>query len=278
MRIYSRIAAVAVFGVAASWPGAAPLSALEGVNGTAAENKTPLTFTTPRAALKAGLEDFRSGDSVSAIAALKYAAAGGEALAQWRLGKIYAGGDGAPRDDLKAYDYFSQVVTGYDEENPNPRDALVVSSAFVAVGVYSLTGIANTRVRPDPTRAMEMFQFAATRFSDSNAQYNLARMHLDGVGVPKDSRQGLRWLYLAAQKGHLQAQAQLGQILLMGQGDIRPQPARALMWLTLAREAAMDSKQNQWIVDLYDKAMASANNEDRQVALLYLENYLKRRN
>jgi hypothetical protein len=49
------------------------------------------------------------------------------------------------------------------------------------------------------------------------------------------------------------------------------------MWLILAREAAIDSKKDQWIIDLYDKAVASANDEDRQDALAYLEDHLQRR-
>jgi hypothetical protein len=32
-------------------------------------------------------------------------------LAQWKLAKIYANGDGVSRDDLRAYDYFSQIVS-----------------------------------------------------------------------------------------------------------------------------------------------------------------------
>jgi TPR repeat protein len=189
--------------------------------------KTPLrTFTTPRAALQAGLERFRSGDPASAIEALKYAASGGEALAQWKLAKIYASGDGVPRDDIKAYDYFSQIVTNYDEDDPNRRDLAIVSSAFVAIGIYNLNGIANTKVHPDPQRAIQLFQFAATNFGDADAQYNLARMHLDGAGVDKDSREAVRWLFLAAGKGHLQAEALLGQTLFAGREGVRPQRAR----------------------------------------------------
>jgi len=271
-----RIAALAIFGLAASlW--ATHIRALEGANGTAAEKSPMQSFQTPRAALRAGLEDFRSGDSGSAIEALKYAAAGGEPLAQWKLARLYATGDGVPHDDLKAYDYFSQIVASYDEDSPNRRDLSVVSSAFVAVGLYRLNGIANSKVRPDPARAMQMFQYAATNFGDANAQYNLARMHLDGAGVGKDSRQALRWLYLAAGKGHLQAQALLGEVLFAGRDGVRPQRGQALMWLTLAREAAIDSKKDQRIIDLYDKAMAASSDEDRQNALSYLEDYLKRR-
>jgi TPR repeat protein len=61
---------------------------------------------------------------------------------------------------------------------------------------------------------------------------------LDGAGVDKDGREAIRWLFLAADKGHLQAEALLGQTLFTGREGVRPQRALGLMWLTLAREAA----------------------------------------
>ncbi len=277
MLTFSRISGVVLFGLAACVP-VARIGAFEGADGARVEKAPLQTFATPRAALQAGLEEFRSGSATSAVEALKYAAAGGELLAQWKLAKIYANGDGVPRDDVKAYDYFSQIVANYDEDDPNRRDLAVVSSAVVSLGIYNLNGIANSKVRPDPQRALQMFQFAATRFGDANAQYNLARMHLDGAGVDKDGREAIRWLFLAADKGHLQAEALLGQTLFTGRDSIRPQRALGLMWLTLAREAAVDSKKDKWIVDLYDKAVTSANEGDRQDALAYLEDHLKRRN
>jgi hypothetical protein len=103
--------------------------------------------------LQAGLEGFRSGDAATGIEALKYAAAGGELLAQWKLAKIYANGDSVPRDDIKAYDYFSQIVSNYDEDDPNRRDLAIVSSAFDAIGAYILNGIANSKVLiPTPSK------------------------------------------------------------------------------------------------------------------------------
>jgi TPR repeat protein len=255
-----------------------PVSAFDGKDATG-NDKAPLPiFKNPQAALRAGLEGYRAGDAHSAIEALKYAANGGESLARWKLGKMYADGDGVPHDDIKAYEYFSQIVESYDEDNPDRRSVPFVSSAFVAVGIYSLKGIANSQLKPDPERAIEMFQYAATNFGDPNAQYNLARMYLDGSGVGKDYRQAARWLNLAADKGHAPAQALLGQILFTGHEGIIRQRARGLMWLTLAREAALNSKKDQWIVDLYEKAMAAANDTDRQVAVVYVEDHLKKRN
>jgi uncharacterized protein len=240
-------------------------------------------FKNPEAALRAGVEGFKAGDMHSAIEAMKYAAAGGESLAAWKLGKMYADGDGLPRDDLKAYEYYSQIVENYDEDNADPRIVPVVSSAFVAVGVYDLNGIPNSRVKPDPRRAIDMFRYAATNFGDANAQYNLAHLYLDGTFVGKDVRQAARWFYLAAEKGHLESQALLGQLLFTGHDGVQRQRGLGLMWLTVAHDATLQMsaaqiKKNQWIVDLYDKAAAAATDADKQIAAVYADDYKKKRN
>ncbi len=282
MQTFSRSAFLAVVGVAAL-AGATALSTtaalcFDGTTTASATDKTtPLQiFKNPEAALRAGLEDFKSGDSRSAIEALKYAAAGGESLARWKLAKMYADGDGVPHDDIKAYEYFSQIVENYDEDNPDLREQQVVSSAFVAVGAYSLNGIANTKVVADPMRALQMFQYAATNFGDPNAQYDLARMYLDGIGVAKDVKQAARWLHLAAVKNHAEAQALLGQLLFTGHDGVARQRGLGLMWLSLARDASAQDKKNQWIVDLYDKAAAAASDTDKQIAALYIADFKKK--
>lgn len=248
-------------------------------DGSSADGRTPLPmFKNPKAALRAGLEGVRTGHARSAVAALEYAAEGGESLAQWKLGKMYAAGDGVPHDDIKAFDYFSQIVDNYDDDDVDPREIPFVSSAFVALGSYNLSGIANTRIAANPERAMEMFHFAAVTFGDANAQYNLARMFLDGNGTPKDVPQAARWLNLAADKGHVESEALLGQILFNGYSVMPPQRARGLMWLSLARDGVVDKIKDGWVLDLYNRAMLSATDADRQVASLYLEDHGKRRN
>ncbi|HLH11345.1 MAG TPA: tetratricopeptide repeat protein [Methylovirgula sp.] len=283
MRTSSRNRLFAVVGIAAfaSAVGVvAPSSlAFDGSAQTAAttDKTTPLQiFKNPQAALRAGLEDFKSGNSRSGLEALKYAAAGGESLARWKLAKMYADGDGVPHDDIKAYEYFSQIVQDYDEDNPDPRELPVVSSAFVALGAYSLNGIANTKVTPDPLRALAMFQYAATNFGDPNAQYDLARMYLDGNGVGKDPAQAARWLHLAAEKNHAEAQALLGQLLFTGRDGVPRQRGLGLMYLTLARDTAVQNKKDPWIVDLYNSAAAAATDNDKEIAQLYITDYKKK--
>ena len=148
----------------------------------------------------------------------------------------------------------------------------------MAVGVYSLNGISGSGIKPEPQRAFDMFRFAAINFGDPNAQYNLARMYLDGpAGIQHDAIQAARWLKLAAEKNHMEAQAVLGQLLFTGLDDVQRQRGCGLMWLAVASEAAGDAKKNAWIKDLYAKALDAASPLDRQAAGVFLENYLQKR-
>jgi TPR repeat protein len=232
-------------------------------------------FGSARDALRAGVRDYNAGNKTGAAQALEYAATQGDALALWKLGRMYADGDGVPHDELKAFEYFSKIADESEELGPESPNAGVVSSALVALGSYFLEGIKNSYVKRDYARAHEMFHTAASLYGDPNAQYNLARLYLDGVGVPADVRQAARWFNLAAEKGHRQAQALLGHLLANGEGVPR-QRALGLMWLTMARDAA-DPAKDQWISTLYDKAVAGATDRDRETALAYLDQFMRRR-
>jgi TPR repeat protein len=233
-------------------------------------------FASAKDALRIGVRDYNAGDKVGAARALEYAATQGHALALWKLGRMYADGDGVPHNDLKAFEYFSKIADDNAEESPGSPGSAVVASAFVSLGAYFLDGIKGTYVVADPTRAYEMFQYAASYFGDPNAQYNLARLYLEGTGVAQDARQAARWLNLAAEKGHPPAQALLGHLLITGQGGIPRQRVLGLMWLTLARQSAASGK-DQWISDLYEKGTEGASESERQRALSFVEQYQKRK-
>jgi len=262
------------------WPAAALASslilgstaafALDGSNGANPPAKiSPRTFSSAREALRAGVDELQAGDAKGSVQALTYAAEGGEPLAQWKLGSMYATGDVVPRDDVMAYKYFEELVDDYNEDDLDSRAIGAISNAFVAVGAYSLTGIANSEIKPDPERALQMFQYAATNFGDPEAQFRLARMYLDGAGgVDRDKMRAARWLSLAAEKGHHGAQAVLGHLLFVGDGVPR-QCARGLMWLALAKNGARGPK-DAWIHELQAKDFAAASDDDREVAAAYL--------
>lgn len=232
-------------------------------------------FKSTSDALRSGVKDYNAGDKLGAVKALEYAAQQGHALARWKLGRMYADGDGVPQNDLKAFQYFSRIADENADESPESPSARVVATAFVALGSYFLDGIPNSEVKPNAARARDMFQYAASYFGDPDAQYNLARMSIEGQGGPKDPRQAIRWLSLAADKGHVPSQALLGHMLFSGQAGSR-QKARGLMWLTIARDAS-NPERDAWITELHDKAFAEAADTDRQAAIVYLDQQTRRR-
>lgn len=197
----------------------------------------------------------------SSLTALQYAAEGGHPIAQWKLGRMYANGDGVARDDMRAFDYFSRIANSHAEDSPAAPQAQVVANAFLALGRYYREGIPNSRVKPDRERAREMFAYAASYFGNPDAQYNLARMYLDGT--QRDAKYAARWLGLAAQKGQLQAQVLLGQMLFNGD-QLQRQAARGLMWLTLAKDNA--GPDEDWVISAYESAAKRASEDDRAIA------------
>jgi TPR repeat protein len=211
----------------------------------------------------------------TSVVALEYAAEGGHPVAQWKLGRMYADGDGVAQNDLRAFEYFSRIANQHAEDNPSAPQAAIVANAFVALGRYYLSGIPNSKVKSDPERAREMFNYAASYFGNADAQYDLARLYFKSTGnSPESFRQGIRWLGLAAQKGQYQAQALLGQMLFNGD-QMPPQRARGLMWLTLARDSA--AADEVWIKESYNRAIAKASESDRAMALQMLEHWVKGR-
>jgi uncharacterized protein len=229
-------------------------------------------------AFKSGAHLLKAGEKAKAVHSLEYAAEKGHALAQWKLGRMYAEGDGVTQDDLKAFEYFRGIADSHAEDNPDTPQSRFVANAFVALGHYYLDGIPKTAIKRDPDRAREMFAYAASYFRDSEAQYYLARLYLDGNGAPHDPRQAARWFGLSAQKGQCQSQAMLGAMLFAGD-HVPRQAARGLMWLTLAKDNAKDgaATDQAWINRLYDSAFQQATEDERALALVYLKRWMETR-
>jgi TPR repeat protein len=235
--------------------------------------RSPSKELSPIEAFRSGAEALQAGENAKALTALQYAAEKGHAAAQWKLGRMYASGEGVARDDLKAFRYFSSVANLHSEDSPFTPEARFVSSAFVSLGHYYLEGIKNSAIRPNVARAHEMFRYAASYFGDADAQYVLGRLYLEGRGVGKDAKQAARWLRLAANKGQHQAQALLGSLFISGQ--VPRQAARGLMWLMLARDAA--GPDEAWIAERYNDAVKQASDDEREMALFYLRGWLNNR-
>jgi uncharacterized protein len=268
MRTYERIIFALILG---AMPVAGPAFAFDGAP-AASDAAIPVLSPGAAAALKKAIP---SASAETSLTSLQYAAEGGHPVAQWKLGRMYANGDGVTQDDLRAFEYFSRIANAHAEDSPSAPQAAIVANAFVALGRYYLNGIPNSKIKSDPERAREMFSYAASYFGNADAQYDLARLYLKGAGSSRDDfRYGARWLGLAAQKGQRQAQALLGQMLFNGD-QLPRQAARGLMWLTLARDNA--AADEAWIKESYNKAIAKASDNDRAMALQMLEHWVQGR-
>lgn len=262
-----RVVALAL-AACAFFAAASGANAFEGGNGSSKKEQT-----SAYQAFQTGARAYMAGDKAGAVSSLLDAAKRGHAMAQWKLGRMYAEGDGVEKDDSKAFDYFSQVANAHADDAPDTVQARFVANSFVALGNYYLDGVPGTDIRADKGRAREMFSYAASYFGDPDAQYNLARMYLDAPGA-KDTRQAARWLGLAANKGQREAQAVLGHMLFNGV-EIPKQSARGLMWLTLAKASA--GAGDKWISDLYSEAMAAASPDVQEKAEEYVAAWNKDR-
>jgi uncharacterized protein len=101
-------------------------------------------------------------------------------------------------------------------------------------------------------------------FGEPVAQYRLGGMYLDGKGVAKGGKEGVRWWSLAANTGQYQAQAVLGDLLFKGQSVPR-EGAHGLTWLMLARDAA--TPEEIWIKDQNTAAWEQAIPDERARSL-----------
>ena len=285
MRIFDALLRVTVLGAGLM---AAPAFAFDGTKSNDAMAAVPVVTpampampvrpavpVTPADAFRSGAQSLKAGDMTRAVHSLEYAAENGHPLAQWKLGRMYADGEGVARNDIKAFEYFSRIANSHADDNPDVPQARFVANAFVALGHYYLEGIPTTLTR-DPERAREMFAYAASYFRDPDAQYYLARLYLDGVGAPRDPRQAARWFGLSAQKGQCAAQAMLGAMLFAGD-NVPRQAALGLMWLAIAKETAEDgahANDRVWINKLYDSALGQATEDERAMAKVFLKRRL----
>lgn len=260
MRIFeafSRVSFVPILALACLFAG--PSSAFDGAKPLTQETASPME------AFRFGFKAYREGDKQTAVDALQFAASKGSAMAQWKLGRMYALGDGVEASPLRAFEYFREIANAHADDSPNSPEAPFVANAFVELGGFFKRGIKDTYVGKNPYQARQIYAYAASYFGDPNAQYLLAKMYLEGEGGEKNPRQAGRWLKLAAEKGHVLAQAELGQMLFHSERFLQKR-TRGLKWLTIALRRASDADAEH-VRLLHESAFSIATVRERKAAV-----------
>ena len=148
---------------------------------------------------------------------LEERAKSGDAIAQYRLGVLYALGQGVRQDYQHAAELFKTSA-----ENG-------VAEAQYNIGVMYGNGLDIGR---DPAEAAQWYQKAATQ-GNANAAFNLGVAYSSGVGVRQSMDQAAQWFQRAAAVGVVNAQFNLG--LLYERGDGVPvSQVEAYAWYSAA--------------------------------------------
>jgi TPR repeat protein len=164
-------------------------------------------------------------------------------ITSYRIGNMYAQGDGVERNDYTAFKLFSDVAAHASDDGQSRRDQPTpfVTSAWAKLGAFLRRGIPNSDVQADPNRAREYF-WRAAYFGDADAQLNLAAMFYNGEGGDRDLIQAAKWANLAADKGNPPARDLLIEIALeltqghLDQADKPGNLRQAALWAKLAAD------------------------------------------
>ena len=113
----------------------------------------------------------------------------------------------------------------------------------VSVCLFALTGSAIADALDDAKRDYNAGNYAKAaaafkelaQLGDAQAQFNLGAMYSNGLGVPRDYKESVKWCRRAAEQGHAIAQTKLG--MMYGNGYGVPQDYQeAVKWYRLAAE------------------------------------------
>src|SRR3569623_659046 len=204
--------------------------------------------------------------SAEQIAALETAATAGDPMAQWQLGLMYERGEGVAQDKAKAFGYFAQIADQHADTAPRGAEADIVAHSFVKMGEYYKDGLPEAGIPKDEGQSIKLLMHAASYFGDADAQFRVGEMSLGKNALGDNPIQSARWLALAAKKGHVPAQAKLGDILFNGDGGLKANRVEGLMWLSVANQLAQGTIDASWIGDLLNADMSVASPAERKKA------------
>jgi uncharacterized protein len=250
MRIFSgAMAAVAIAAAGAAWAG------------------DDVRYASPQAAFEQGLGAYKSGYYEIAVPALEEASKSGPELnrffAEFYLARIYSDNTTALTDHAKAYELFQKLATENADADPEDgRRAPFVAKALTALADYLKRGVKGIGVRPDPERAFELLQHAATVFGDQDARFELAKGYLGGRG--DDVKRGMHYLSVLAEEGYPGAQAFLADLYWRGR-HVKKDEQRALALITVAVENAPEHERI-WIEDIYQNIFCGTSQGTRKQA------------
>jgi TPR repeat protein len=163
------------------------------------------------------LKKYQTGSYEHSLQKWLPAATGGDAKAQYELGRKHAHGDGIPKNYRLAFEWLEKSA---EQGNPKAQNAL---------GYMYAEGKGTEQSHKT---AHEWIKRAAAQ-GNVEAKFNLGALYRAGHGIPKDKTQSLKWFSTAARAGFHHAQYNLGIAHENGDG-ITQDSLQAYAWYSLA--------------------------------------------
>jgi TPR repeat protein len=158
-----------------------------------------LSFTSD---FEEGVAAYSKGDYAAAHRIFLKEAQKGNASAQYKLGYMYANGQGVPLDDRESVKWYGMAA----------EKGLAAAQYNLALMYEEGRGIIQ-----DEQESVRWYRMAAEK-GLAAAQYNLGVMYGNGHGVEQNDEEALRWFKLAASQGLAPAQCSLGLMYANGIG------------------------------------------------------------
>jgi len=188
-----------------------------------------------------------ANDHDAAVKSCGEAAKQGDAYGQNALGIMYSEGDGVPRDEAKAAQWFTKSAEqGYVSAQHN-------------LAWRHANGVG---VPEDKTKAVEWYTKAAEQ-GDADSLQSLAQMYANGEGVPEDKTKAVELYTNAAEQGSAKAQFILGMMYGTGKGVTRDN-AKGVEWLTRAAEQG-DAPSQYVLGNMYGSGTGVPEDDDKAV-------------
>ena len=228
-----------------------------------------LPCVAPADAVTKGLDAYQQGRYELAVPSFECALSSGNELqklhANFYLARIYSDDTGGFTNHARAYDMFRTISDAIDSVDPeDSRRAPFVAKALTAFAGYVRRGLPEIGLKPDLARNAEYIRHAATFFDEPDAQFELAKLHLAGLGVPRDVPLGLHYIQKLVEHGHAPAQGYLADLYWTGT-HVRADKVRALALIKMAETNASMSD-HLWIEDNYQTIYCSTPAADRTKA------------
>lgn len=167
----------------------------------------------------------------------------GDPDAQYKLGVMYADGQGVVKNEHTAVQWYQKAADqGF-------------AAAQYKLGVMYANGLG---VVKNERTAVEWYQKAADQ-GFANAQYNLGFMYANGRGVVKNERTAVEWFQKAANQGDADAQVYLGIAYANGRGVIKNERT-AVEWFQKAADQS-DAKAQFNLGSMYANGRGVVKNE-----------------